>query len=644
MAIFFDWEERGKYIAEYNESKFDSDFPSTPRDNFMDKFGYGSVAEWVINGVFGLTIAGSSRGGSLPGYNIESRDAYQMVQLSLATELASSALVECYATSDGEVEFYSVGSTRPSNFKYLYKAEGFELKPKCDNVMVDGYDPPPKRYSAGSNDLFTFGGGSPTYWCPGEIFPMCDESLGKEGWIEYVDPKVGNLVEMVSQGIFDPKRFESIITYVYGIQVPFFDPATVSVSFSTQTSRYGELSGFGELHEFTWIADTYVPAKCLEAEEIGMSEGVSIPEASDDKFLGVQEVIIYGYEIRDIRIDPRDKDIVSGDYNRFLVNLDTMIPETFTLSRGTDYIVIGEQIIFACNVSPDYVEKYGGDIGQGNFEFRIDKKSIFDGKLRDGETPVSNNDTFSVTVFPLGQGQRAYAVEKVVVRYGWDNHQMYFKSVDNIIDSAALSMVTAEFYPIIMRNLPSPRAVNGRLLDPSEIISDVYPQTVENISGTDYMQSMASLEAGDIRVTMPFADSDECVIISEVIKFIQNDVVPDIVYMCSPDSEPELGRQLQDNNYINAIDYSYQDGSQYFISVHAGPLWYGIGSWDQTIYKMRTDRVSLEGTIVGIGANNASATVQLDKIGAMDCVNGCMGVLSAGDNVQVTVYNNPVSY
>jgi len=651
MAVFFDWEERGKHIADYNEDKFDTDFPSTPPDNFMDKFGYESVAEWIIEGIFGLTTVPGLiyKGGSLPGYNIESRDAYQMLQLSLATELVNSAvdnpcLVECYATADGSVEFYRVGSTKLEDFKYLYKAQGADLKPRCDNVMVDGYDPPPKRYSAGLYSLFTFGGGFPTYWCPGEIFPMCDESFGKEGWIEYADPKIGNLVEMVGLGIFNPKRFESVLTYVYGIQVPFFDPATVSVSFSTQTSRYAELSGFGTLHEFTWIEDTYIPDQCLEAEQVSMSEGVSIPETGHDKFLGVQEVIIYGYEIRDIRIDPTDKDIVTGSYDRLLVNLDTMIPETRTLSRGTDYIVVGSQLIFACNVNPAYSEKYGGNIGTGKFVFRVDKHSIFDGKLRDGVTSISDDDTFSVTVFPLGQGQSAYAVEKVVVKYGWNNHQMYFKTVDNIIDSGALSSVTAEFYPIIMRNLPPPRAVNGSLLDPSEIISDLYPETVQNISSTDYMESMSSLEAGDIRVTMPFAGAEDCKTISEAIKSIQNDVVPDIVYMCSPDNEPELGRQLPDGNYVNAIDYSYQDGSQYFISVHAGPLWYGVGSWDQTIYKMRTDRVSLEGVIVGIGANNASATVQVDRVGAMDCVNGCMDVLSAGDRVQVTIYNNPVSY
>jgi len=652
MSVFFDWETRGKDIAGYNEEKFDTDFPSTPRDNFQEKFGYTSVAEWVIRRVFGLSVIGSTyRGGSLPGYNIESRDAYQMVQLSLATELVHSTnnvpcLVECYATSDGEVEFYRVGSTGLGSFKYLYKAAGAELQPKCDNVMVDGYDPPPKRYSAGREDLFTFGGKWPTYWLPGEIFPMCEEAFAKEGWIEYADPRIGNLAVMKEKGVFDPKKYESIITYVYGIEVPFFDPATVSVSFSTQTSRYEELNGFGDLHEFTWVdqKDTYVPARCLEVEDVGPFDGVSIPEADDDKFLGVQEVIIYGYAINDIAIDPQSKDPETGDYTRFLVNLDTMIPETFTLSRGTDYIVVGDRIVFACNVYPSYITKYGGNIGEKRFVFRVHKRSIFDGKLKDGVTEVFSDDVFSAAVFPLGQGQRAYGVEKVVIRYSWDNHQMYFKSIDNIIDRAALEGVAAEFYPIIMRNLPPPRAVNGELLDPSEIITDLYPETVENISGKDYIRSMASLEAGDIRVTMPFANGAECKTISNAIKSIQNDVVPDIVYTCSPDSEVELGRRLPDGNYVNSIDYSYQDGSQYLISVHAGPLWYGIGSWDQAIYKMRTDRVSLEGVIIGIGVNNTEATVQIDSIGAMTCVNGCQGVLSVGDRVQVAVYNNPVSY
>jgi hypothetical protein len=101
--------------------------------------------------------------------------------------------------------------------------------------------------------------------------------------------------------------------------------------------------------------------------------------------------------------------------------------------------------------------------------------------------------------------------------------------------------------------------------------------------------------------------------------------------------------EVIDGKTINSIDYSYQDASQYLISVQAGPVWQGFGGWDQSIYQNKTERAQLEGIVRSIIVSNMSCLVQLEQIGYLECINGTSDILEIGDVVKVTVYNNPVS-
>jgi hypothetical protein len=182
------------------------------------------------------------------------------------------------------------------------------------------------------------------------------------------------------------------------------------------------------------------------------------------------------------------------------------------------------------------------------------------------------------------------------------------------------------------------------------MILDYDVTTTERPDLTNYARAFASLESGDIKVTLPFLytnegsvwESDECVKVAQFIKSLQNEVVESTTYICSPDSEPILGEKIEGKT-INSIDYSYQDSSQYLISVQAGPVWQGIQGWDTSIYQNKTERIQLEGVVIYVPPDNATCSVKIEQLGLMECINGSKDVLEKGDRVSVTVYNNPVA-
>jgi hypothetical protein len=112
---------------------------------------------------------------------------------------------------------------------------------------------------------------------------------------------------------------------------------------------------------------------------------------------------------------------------------------------------------------------------------------------------------------------------------------------------------------------------------------------------------------------------------------------------CNPGSEPRLGADVGDGMVINSIDYSYQDSSQYLISIQAGPMWLGASGWDTSVYQNKTERLQLEGIVIGTYDNNHKCQVEIQQIGVMECINGTRDIIEKGDRVTVTVHNNPVT-
>lgn len=716
---YYEWEGIGeKWIT--NEESFDSDFPSKPQ-----KSG-DPVAKWVIEGVFGLTLADDdkSKGSTLPGYDIIGRDPYDVINLSLIGGLAEDTVFyECYMDGEGIVRYHSIGQDNSDIDRYiLWSIDNGEFRMKCDQVMVTGYDPPPKRYAGNEFNLLTFAntlissddeeyqdkdrGQYPLYTTFAEVLGPEACPFRYEGFIEY-GGNPDTLKDMDTRsielaGVYNPNNFESVLNYVYKIDVDFFDQYNTTVKFVDTSVRYVELPGFGKLQTRNWIADNrYVSSYCLQGQlTVPASDvGVRLPRSNEYKFKGVSDVYIYGYRVKSIRLnytwrygEPTDVDglkipnIVADPTTdgTFVITVDTMLNEPFKLSANEDYMVVKDpedinysKIVFSCNVSETWLDYFGG-----NFDtdlptyFRINESCLYaspeagdlklsemlsteegaiyrEGYLLDTRYTelygkVDSRTWHSGVIFPTGEGGSGYVVNKIVVVYQWDNPSIQITDLRNDITTDKLREdVRIGFYPMILKDLPAPIAFSGPgdssayLLDQNEVRPDYDPATAQNFEATEWARAMSSMEAGDVRVVMPFADGDECIRIATKIKELQTNIAHDVVYMCTPDADPVLGEKIGDG-VINEIDYSYQDSSQYLISVTAGPQWRGGQSWDQSLYKMETDTPSLTGVVLKISEDNTKCNVRINKIGVMECINATKEILGVGDKVKVSVYNNPV--
>jgi hypothetical protein len=683
-TYFYEWEEIGKnWIT--SERAFDEDYPSKPHDPG------DSLAAFVIEDVFNLELeAGSENLGSyLPGYDVRDRDAYQMVQLSLTAELVNNKVIECYATEEGKIKFFEIGVNNSNIKNYvLYEINSGEVKAKCDKVLVEGYDPPPKRFTkATPYNLFTFAAKNldeaakdedvneyPRYHLFGETLgpERCD--FFREGSIEYgkldFDVEYAILSDTYNE---DAYKTMKVPQKIHKIEVPFYQAGSTDVNFRNTTSRYIELNKFGELQTRTWLAKSnYMPSMCKPEDDIDPKAGVYLPESNKDKFLRVSAVYIWGYLVTNIRSGETSS--YSSSSADFEVDLETTLSEPFKLNEGQDYLVRkrkegGYKIIFSCNVSENYKQFFGYPTVKSIY-FRIGWNNIFkdnacttfaapiapftdiQGYLKDGKTQVNSSAIHNVALFPLNEGQSAYALPfvgdhntpKVIVVYEWDNPSIQITDLRNEVNDENLRKVKAEFYPIIIKDELAPKVVCDKggitVLDPTEVIPDREKDTVENFAGAEYTKA-ARLENGDISVVMPFADKEGCKTIAQFIYTNQNRIASEVTYTCDPDAKPALG-ELIDGNVINSIDYSYQDSSQYFISVKAGSIWQGMNSWSQSLYNMKTETVQEEGLVISINKDNVTCHVDLKHLGIMECINVSKEKLEKGDKVQVTVQNNPV--
>jgi hypothetical protein len=410
--LFYEWDGLAeKWVVD--EDKFDTDFPPVPQT------GGTSLATHIIKDVFHLTLSTSDEviGGYLPGYDVVNRGAYEIIQLSLVTELERDKLYECYAKGDGIVKYHLIGED-VSNIggSVLYSFSQATWKQKCDNVLVFGYDPPEKRLVRGIDsyngyNLFTLSNAVnqsdlgpefedkdlgisayPKYWVHGDYvnYEACPRY--REGYIEYSNVALGNNKYLNELGVYKYYEFEQIDGYMYKIKVPFFEQGSTQVEFRQKSFRYNELKGFGTLMIKEWQSNLlYTPAICNEGKVVE-GVGIILPRSSEKKFAGVNAVYVIGYTLKQIEcdeiVDPSTF-VSSRGPATFIVDVDSTKTEPFKLNEGEDYLVIkepgdsnGYRIVFSCNVNPNYVSRYKTNPGfGGSFDspctYRIARTSIY---------------------------------------------------------------------------------------------------------------------------------------------------------------------------------------------------------------------------------------------------------------------------
>ena len=655
---FYSWSSYGRNWAA-GSTVYDTDFPSTLAP------GAGSLAISILRNTFDLTV-GSTGGSNIDGYDIVNKDAYEMIQLSLAGEMVNNQLLECYADENGVVQFYEIGrqTISPDALDTLYFIKQTELKKRCDTVLVYGYDPPQKRYVGNRVNVLTMRGpifddefgpadnteSLPKAWPIGDYLPIeaCPGANYREGYLEYSD---GFIRATSDSDMFTYSNLETVDGFLYEVTVPFYEPGRTRVEFRQRTTRYVTLDGFGQLQSRSWRSDQdYVPAGCDVGDD-GVG-GVRVPNSDHGKFSGVSGVYIIGYKINQLELcevyAPGENSPSNGGAT-FWADVVTLSDEPHRLSEGEDYIVIGNisqgfSIVFSANVSPKHLSKYGGSLSGGNITFKIPASSLFlgeDGTLRLKDGSIVSEDTiYSAPIFPTGDGVGGYAVSSIVVAYEWDNPCVaVFDTVGGVTEEN-LKRIEVYARPMKISDRPQYMAYNGIDI-PATWQLDTSPNN-------RYQQIINSMENSDIRLTIPYLDQYGCRSVSANVLALQRQTAYMCTYTCGPKATPKLGQRVVNGDgnvgdgIINSIEYSYQDGSQYLISVQTGPIWQGMSSWDNATQNNQTERKQVEGIIRYVGASNVKCTVYVPGMGLVDCVNGQMQLLNEGDVVKVTVQNEPV--
>jgi hypothetical protein len=741
--IFYAWDKATGINAAaerwlMEENQFDSDFPSVPQNPGT------SLAVHIIKNIFKLPLADENTniGGYLPGYDIQNREPYQMIQLSLATELTNRRFVECYMNENGKVDFYPIGESGAGiSSDVLYSTDSANYSQKCENVIIEGYDPPLKKFTRGTYDIFEMAKtyfslemkkvGDPKYdpildgkapttdpqstyplkYCLGDMMDVEACKYFQEGYIVYGDPGLTDAEKMTTgnNAVYKTKEFEEVLEWIYDVNIPWFNQSSTEVTFEARSPYYHKINNFGKLFNRQWTpAGTYVTPICQSWQDVNTTDpnlGIDLPMSDCARFNGVKEVILYGFNIKVLQLDETldtvTGNIKKGDYD-FVVDIDTIAHEPIRLVEGEDYVVVKKdttnlyKIIFLCSLNPNIRKRFDGvPTGTDKVErlpkIRLSPSCVNgptpgtpptspegtkftswwdilkgEGFLRDNITRVApgDNDTFTdVVIFPTGEGTTGYGMlknkGKIFVVYDWEAPCVHFKDFNNTVTVDNLNRVSIKLHPIIQKDLPRPIAIcnkgNTTMLDPRETIPDYSYGSVQNLTTSNYQKAMDALENGDVHLTLPFIACEKnswepCQELMNAASFIyslQKQVINTTTYVCKPNANPILGRIMKgsgsNQQIINSIDYSYQDSSQYLITVNAGPIWQGFGGWDQSIYQNKTERVQVEGVVREVHWSNSRASVWLERIGMLECVNAIPDMLEIGDVVKVTLYNNPIS-
>jgi hypothetical protein len=599
-----------------------------------------SVAEAVLR-AFGLS--GPIGGSSLATYDIHNKDPYQMIQLSLAAEAFTDGgpIKECYADQEGDVKFVALGTgAGPTEIYYSITNDTFKLE--CNNVLVEGYDPPPKRESRPKEDLFTLVDEDikPKYHTMGSI--LKSKNAFAEGWIEYE-----RATEDMLKQRFDIGDYETIFL-TYAVTIPFFKAGSTDVQYHNTCSRFIELDNFGEMVEAAEFKVRDFPGGVLQADK-----GVEIEGSRDPKFLNVKRVILYGYKLERILYYR-----AGGEGNPSpWAFINTNLPNGFELRRGEDYVVNRENGVTKITFANNAKESYRGFFGTPGQTFKVHGESIqisdekvidptvtVAGQLRDGGVAeVGQTIKPPKGLFPVGFGEAGYAVERIFVEVEWDNPCVYIKDDMDDITEEKLKLVEIMVIPIVIDDHPAPMSVNGVTV--TRPVKDDDPTSLQLFSQSGYQQIIDSLSGGDIRLVLPFLDEEGANRASSRILALRNEESGDVTHVCGPNCNPDIGGVGVGGAVVNEISYSYQDSSQYVVSVNCGPLWRSIGTgWTTSIRMMQVDQLSLDGTVINAMANNADFTVMCSKIGQVNCVNATRDRIFTGDKVKVTIYNNAVGY
>lgn len=192
----------------------------------------------------------------------------------------------------------------------------------------------------------------------------------------------------------------------------------------------------------------------------------------------------------------------------------------------------------------------------------------------------------------------------------------------------------------------------SKIIDQSDGIVDSDPTTVQDLDDSELSILQDNTSGATIDISMPFCfgldnsttpptQGTECLEIAQNFLAFQQQITETTSIVLGPDSTPRVGDRLDDGSIINEISYSYQDSSQYLITVTAGPLFITAGSFNDPRYQLQTEDVTREGVIIKDKGDGTTYVVRVEGFGEITALLMVLEDLSVGDKVQVRLYNSP---
>lgn len=198
---------------------------------------------------YGIPFVQPVLGGSLPGYDIRTQDATNMLRLSLISELTDDpppgsnrsgvgGLAEVELDGEGIGRFYIVGRELATNLDVRYCVPTGQIINEAELVIVRGYDPPISRELRQPFD----GMKNPDFMgyddCAAQT---CEEEQNsKFATISYDDPALDQAYNDDIINSYEIGAFESLLGYVIDFDVFGGNPTPegVRISFGESTKEY----------------------------------------------------------------------------------------------------------------------------------------------------------------------------------------------------------------------------------------------------------------------------------------------------------------------------------------------------------------------------------------------------------------------
>jgi hypothetical protein len=647
----------------------------------------GSVAEDILH-TFGIELATGNGGGSLANVDIKRADALSTLKASLLESYAreeSSPLYEIRINPEGEAEFYEVGASNASINPYYTIESKTYVKPKV-GVTVTGAKPKQERIIYPWYQIIGPESTQSTIHDTTNLNSPCLSKLKTHATITYRDPLKNSSSNNWNNGVKDifelqspferfigfswkvtpPEDMVSPFTKIYqqaqsSILVPITDPECAlgiegpHPNIGTLVRRKVMARGVGpDLINCTMFEDSYLNCSNMSVPlDIKMVEGLTYDTVRNtrvSKFLGIASILVVGVPLLLCFGVPRDDSAATQENteeNTILCvhsnnTFSTLIKLNESIHYATLYPKIEDDptaenlpcIQFINNLRYLDYAKAGTAV-----DFYVNPLSV---ELN--ENVFGNAEIATGTILPL-ENRNGILIEQVWAQVNLD--AACFIVTDPTRNAYEIAKkLKVELLAMAVKDVPSPIAINGNLIDQTDGIADNDPITSnQDFQDTAMEKALNDMGSGrTISLTMASLSEYQTTTLSrKLYDLLLEDDGAVYTHTCSPTDDPQVGDRGINGGIINVIEYSYTDQGSYLINVTEGPMAFGdFAGIDGGIFHKQTEEVTTKGTIIQNMGNHVEYKVHVDGYGPIWCINGCPNVLAVRDRVSITIHNNAV--